>query len=57
MILRKGLCSKNHGQKKNFKQGFTSPIFYLNQSNGANEPGLSNSFFYFSDPVKIGNQI
>ena len=53
MILGKGLCSVNCWQKKNFEVGLTHAFFGKGESFGAHELHLSNSFGYFSDPVKI----
>jgi len=56
MILGKGLCSENFCQKKNFRLEWTHAFFGKGESFGANELHFSNSFGYFSDPVKIGWQ-
>ena len=56
MILGKGLCSENYWQKKNFKLGLTYSFFGIGESFGADEFNFSNSFCYFSDPVKNGWQ-
>lgn len=56
MILGKGLCSENYWQKKNFKLGLTHSFFGMGESFGADEFIFSNSFCYFSDPVKNGWQ-
>jgi hypothetical protein len=56
MILGKGLRSENYWQKKNFKLGLTKSFFGTRESFGAEEFNFSNSFCYFSDPVKNGWQ-
>jgi len=53
MILGKGLCSVNCCPKKNFKVGLAHVFFGKGESFGEYELHLSNSFDYFSDPVKI----
>jgi hypothetical protein len=53
MILGKGLCSENLCQKKNFRLDWTLAFFGKGELFGANELHFSNSFGYFSDPVKI----
>ena len=54
MILGKGLCSVNCRQKKNFEVGLTHAFFVKGEPFGMDKLHLSNSFGYFSDPVKIG---
>jgi hypothetical protein len=56
MILGKGLCSVNCCQNKNFEVGLTHAFFGKREPFGAYEVHFSNSFCYFSDPVKIGYQ-
>lgn len=54
MILGKGLWSENCRPKKNFKMSLTQAFFGKRKLFGAHELHLSNSFGYFSDPVKFG---
>jgi hypothetical protein len=56
MILGKGLRSENYCQKKNFRLDWTLTFFGNGESFEVNELHSSNSFDYFSDPVKIGWQ-
>ena len=54
MILGKGLCSINYSQQKNFEAGLAHTFFGKERLFGSYLLQLSNSFGYFSDPVKIG---